>query len=90
MSSEEKFVFESLQDCESIRAFLEALTEGVGSKHLVLSSGGERIELYPQGLLQVEVKARRKGGSSKVSLKLEWKDAPRVETSDRTLSVSSN
>lgn len=87
--SEEKFVFDSLQDSETIKAFLTSLTEGFEKGSITLSTNGDDIELKPDGLLNFTVKARKKGTENKLSIKVEWKDATRIKRdSDEKLQVS--
>lgn len=88
--AEEKFVFESMQDAQSIKVFLEALMEGFEKQKVVLASNGDTIELVPSGLLEFSVKARRKGDSSKLSIKVAWKEnRKQLTVTDTPLSVSS-
>lgn len=87
--SEEKFVFDSLQDSETIKAFLASLTEGFEKGSITLSTNGDAIELKPDGLLNFIVKARKKGTENKLSIKVEWKDAAKLKKdTDETLKVS--
>ncbi len=85
----DKFEFESIQDSETIRAFMESLMRGLEREHLVLSTGADRIEFAPCGALHFTVRGRRKNGACKVSLKLEWKESAVAETGGKTLSVVS-
>jgi len=84
LAGDQDFQYESLQDTETIVKYLTALTEGFQSSQLVLSSNGKKIQLNPQGLLKLEVKARRKGARIKMSLKLDWheEDEPRKGVRD--------
>ncbi|MDD3312133.1 amphi-Trp domain-containing protein [Pseudodesulfovibrio sp.] len=81
---EQRFVFDSLQDSETIKDFLASLTEGFDKGTITLSTNGEVIELNPGGLLNFTVKAKKKGGSNKISIKVEWKDSQK----DKKLSES--
>lgn len=72
--SDQKFYFDSVQDAESIAAFLQALVEGFSKGEISLSANGERIMLCPHGLLNFTVKAKYKRGESKVSLRISWKE----------------
>lgn len=74
MAGDQDFQYESLQDTETVVKYLTALTEGFEASQLLLSSEGKKIELRPQGLLKLEVKARRKGNRIKLSLKLDWQE----------------
>lgn len=89
MTGDDQFVFESRQDSISIRDFLESLMRGLEKEHLVLSTGGDRIELSPQGLLDFTVKARRKGGVCTVNLEIGWRENGNDERTPRTINISS-
>ena len=71
---EEKFVFDSLQDSDSIKEFLGALTEGFAKERIVLSTNGDDIVLNPSGLLEFSVKAKKKRDLSRISIKIGWKE----------------
>lgn len=87
--AEEKFIFESMQDAQSIKVFLESLMQGFESERVVLASNGDRIELTPTGLLEFSVKARRKGDASKMSIKVAWKEnRKQLNVTDNAISVS--
>ena len=88
MTSEKKFVFESLQDRETIRTFLQSLVEGFDSGNIKLSTNGDEIELHPEGLLNFTVKAKRKESGNKINIKIGWKDSDGNENpSDKTLNI---
>lgn len=89
MTTEEKFNFDSLQDSQSIGRFLESLIEGFKKNNIRLSTNGEEIELTPCGLLNFTVKAKKKDDSSKIAIKISWKDSNQSEDcSDKTISIS--
>ncbi len=82
MGYDQKFVFESMQDAESIRAYLEAVMDGLRKGRLLVSAGQEEFVLQPSELLTFAVKARKRGGSGRLSLTISWRcpedDAPRA------------
>ena len=87
--AEDKFIFDSLQDSETIKEFLQALTEGFEKGSINLSTNGDEIHLSPKGLLNFTVKARKKGTDNKLSIKVSWKDsAPPASSGEATLKVS--
>ncbi len=89
MATEEKFNFDSLQDSESISRFLESLIDGIKNQKINLSTNGDEIELTPCGLLNFTVKAKKKADSSKISIKISWKDSSQdKDCSDQTISIS--
>lgn len=81
MGYDQKFVFESIQDAESIRQYLEAVMEGLRKGRLVVAAGQEEFVLQPQELLTFAVKARKRGGAGRLSLTISWRcpeeEAPR-------------
>jgi len=88
MSSDGKFEFDSVQDEKSIQAFLAALTDGFGKGRVVLRSDTEEITLTPSALVNFSVKAKRKDGESKMTIKISWKDArSAIAAGERTLQV---
>ncbi|MFH0823919.1 MAG: amphi-Trp domain-containing protein [Pseudomonadota bacterium] len=72
MSAEEDFKHESLQDCNSIVAYFQALCACFENKALLLSSDGKRFIMKPQGSIEMEVDAKRKGNRSKLNIRLKW------------------
>jgi len=74
--AEQKFAHESLQDLKSIRAFLDALVTSVDKKRLVLSSEGQEMVMEMEGLLKFSLRAKKKGGENKLSIKIAWSDTP--------------
>ncbi|MFP4071203.1 MAG: amphi-Trp domain-containing protein [Desulfovibrionales bacterium] len=90
MANEEKFLFESLQDTKTIQNFLEALVDGFSRERIVLTTNRDEIALVPSGLLNVSIKARKKEGGSKLSIKISWKDSDLDKSpGGREISVSS-
>lgn len=90
MSHDGKFEFDSVQDEKSIQTFLAALTEGFGKGRVVLRSEAEEIVLTPGALVNFGVKAKRKDGESKMTIKIAWKDArTQLAAGERTLQVES-
>jgi amphi-Trp domain-containing protein len=67
-----RFKHQSLQDAEAIGNYLSALKEGFENGALVFSTNGDRMVLKPQGLVNLELEAKRKGDGVKLSLKFRW------------------
>lgn len=72
--SENEFRHESLEDAETVKKYLDAINDGLGSGHISLGSHDEEIILTPKGLINLKIKAKKKKGESEVSLKLSWKE----------------
>ena len=77
MSSSDSFNYESIQDTETIRDFISSLLEGLHNQKVVLSSNGDKIELHPSDMLKFSVKAKHKGQTGKITLKISWKEPHR-------------
>ncbi|MFH1061222.1 MAG: amphi-Trp domain-containing protein [Pseudomonadota bacterium] len=71
-SSNESFKHESLQDCDSIIKYIDALSEGFSQGALLFMSDGKRVVLKPQGLIKLEIEAKRKDDQIKLALKFRW------------------
>jgi len=86
MSQEEKFEFESVQDCRTIQKYLQAIQEGFEQGRIVLNSDGAEISLAPSGFVKFAVSAKRKGTENKLSLKVSWKEGEAPESA--TISIT--
>jgi len=74
--ADEKFIYDSLQDPESITRFIATLRDGFENGRISLLTNGEEIVLSPKGLLNFSVKAKRKrDGESKLTIKVAWKES---------------
>jgi amphi-Trp domain-containing protein len=70
----EEFEHESIQDSRTIRDYLKALVDGFDSGKIVFKSEDHEVVLTPNDLLELSIKAKRKGEKNKISLKIAWKD----------------
>lgn len=73
MGKKHAFEHESLQDRESIVAYLEALTAGLRAGRIHLSQGETELELHPTGLLTLSVRAARKRERTRLDLRVSWR-----------------
>ncbi|MEW6260796.1 MAG: amphi-Trp domain-containing protein [Thermodesulfobacteriota bacterium] len=83
MGEIEKFDYEAIQDRKSMRQFLNTLIEGIENGKILLSSDKDRVLLAPTELIRFTLKAKRKPGKSKITLKLAWNDFPTDITRDK-------
>ena len=75
-----RFKHQSMEDSHSIVKYLSALKDGFANGALVFSTNGDRLVVKPQGLVNLEVEAKRKGEDIKLSLKFRWnEEAPASE-----------
>ncbi|MEW5912461.1 MAG: amphi-Trp domain-containing protein [Thermodesulfobacteriota bacterium] len=69
-----RFKHQSIEDPHSIVKYLKALTNGFESGVLVFSTNGKSLVVKPQGLVNLEVEAKRKGVDIKLGLKFRWSE----------------
>ncbi|MFP4428294.1 MAG: amphi-Trp domain-containing protein [Desulfovermiculus sp.] len=74
MAANNDFFHESVQDTSTISDFLQSLQEALEQKRIVLSADGQEMIMTPSSLLQLSVKARKKGASNKLQIKIVWED----------------
>jgi amphi-Trp domain-containing protein len=81
MMAEEKGTFrhESVQDRESVLAYLEAVAEGVRQGRLVLRSDVDELVVEPAGLLNLRVSVRRLDMHTRLAVTLSWADSGAVD-----------
>lgn len=75
VGKQQEFEHESIQDSRTISAYLQALMDGFEGGKIVFKSEDQEIVLFPNDLLELTIKAKRKGEKNKLSLKIAWKDA---------------
>ena len=76
---EREFEHESLQDRESILAYLKALTDGFENGVLTFSDDAGEISLEPRGLVNFTVRAQKKRNRVNLNLKISWNGAVESE-----------
>lgn len=73
MDNNQEFEHESIQDNETVGAYLESLIDGFKKGKIVLTADGQQIELHPNNILHFDLSARSKGNKSKLTIKLSWR-----------------
>ena len=89
MSQDDKFEFESVQDCQTIQKYLQALQEGFAQGRIVLNSEGSEICMHPGGYMKFEVSVKKKGTDNKLGIKVSWKDTNGESPASGTISITS-
>ena len=70
----DRFKHESLQDTKSIVKYLDALGVGFSNGAIKFSYDDREFVINPQGLVNLEVEARRKHEEIKLNLKFKWSE----------------
>jgi len=81
MAENKDFFHESVQDASTIKDVLQALQEAMEHRRIVLSADGQEMVLTPDALLHMSIKARKKGTSNKLQIKIVWEDRGEGEES---------
>lgn len=89
MSQDDKFEFESVQDCRTIQKYLQALQDGFAQGRIVLNSEGSEICMHPGGYMKFEVAVKKKGTENKLALKISWKDKSDESSASGIISITS-
>lgn len=88
MADNEEFEHESIQDNESVGAYLESLIEGFKKGEIVLSADNQIIKLNPNNLLHFDLNAKKKGNKSRLTIKLSWRHADLDNKKDGEISIA--
>lgn len=86
-ANQDEFRYESMQDNASIVKYLNALKEGFQKGKLLLGSREKKILLEPKGIIKLDVKARKKAGKVKISIKCSWKEEHEPVKSGEPLTI---
>lgn len=70
--SNQKFNYESLQDSETIKSHLVSLIESIEKGTIILKSNGDEISMPIDDLMKFSVRAKKKDGLNKLSIKISW------------------
>jgi amphi-Trp domain-containing protein len=89
MSQDDKFEFESVQDCQTIQKYLQALREGFEQGRIVLNSDGAEICMHPGGFMKFEVAVKKKGWRTSWPSRVSWKDKTEDSPAAGNISISS-
>ena len=87
-SSKSEFRHESIQDNESIKGILTAITEGIQKKEITFSDDEDSIIMQPKGMLNLKVTASRDGNDNRISIRIKWQTEPAKQNKKSSLSVS--
>lgn len=71
-TSKSDFRHESIQDNDSIKTILEAITAGIEKKEITFSDEEDTIVMHPQGMLNLKVSASQDGNDNRISIRIKW------------------
>jgi len=88
MESESRFKYESVQDAELLKRYLEAITAGFAAGELRLSSREGDVALHPKGMVGFLVEAKSTGGRMKLHLKFSWREGSGEDQEENALTIA--
>ncbi len=88
MRTDNKFSYKSLQDVKSIQGYFKALLDCFEKKRIILSSGDEEVVFPVAELIKLGIKAKKKDGEYKLTIRLEWKDKNTLVPDKGKISIS--
>lgn len=74
MTTDDDFRHESVQDRRSIVKYLQAITAGIEQGQISFKTQEHSLTLEPSGMLELQVRAKRKGGRVELGIKLYWRE----------------
>ena len=66
------FRHESLQDRESIREILEAVTRGIARGKVTFSDADDKMVMKPEGLLHLKLTASQEDSHQRINIRISW------------------
>jgi amphi-Trp domain-containing protein len=81
------FRHESLQNRDSIRAILNALTEGIAKGKVTFSDDDDSINMTPDGLLNLKLIVSQEENRNRINLRITWEDQKEKSMKKSRLSV---
>ncbi len=88
--ADDDFRHESVQDSHSIVKYLQAITSGIEKGHIQLGTADHLLDLRPKGMLELEVRAKRKGGRAKLTLVLHWRESDEHDAASSQLTINAD
>lgn len=88
MDKESRFKYESVQDAETLKRYMEAMTAGFAAGELRFSSREGEVCLHPGGVIGFVVEAKSMGGRMKLNLKFSWRENDGESEGDGGLTIA--
>jgi amphi-Trp domain-containing protein len=88
VDKESRFKYESVQDAETLRRYLEAVTAGFAAGELRFSSREGEVCLHPGGVIGFAVEAKSMGGRMKLNFKFSWREGGEEHEGDGGLTIA--
>lgn len=72
MKQNSKFTHESLQDTDSIKSLLKAISNGIGKGKVQLEDEDGVLTLHPEGLLRLKISGSQDDEKNRLNIRITW------------------
>lgn len=70
--NKKRFKHESLQDTDTIRELLKAITKGIAKGKISFSDEDNEMIMEPQGLLNLKLSASQEENRNRLAIRISW------------------
>lgn len=70
--NKKRFKHESLQDTDTIRELLKAITKGIAKGKISFSDEDDEMIMEPQGLLNLKLSASQEENRNRLAIRISW------------------
>ncbi len=72
MKQNSKFTHESLQDTDSIKTLLKAISNGIGKGKVQLEDEDGVLTMHPEGLLRLKISGSQDDEKNRLNIRITW------------------
>jgi amphi-Trp domain-containing protein len=72
MKQNSKFTHDSLQDADSIKSLLKAVSQGIGKGKIQLEDEDGVLTMHPEGLLRLKISGSQEDEKNKLNIRISW------------------
>jgi len=72
MKQNSKFTHESLQDTDSIKSLLKAISHGIGKGKVQLEDEDGVLTMHPEGLLRLKISGSQDDEKNRLNIRITW------------------
>ncbi len=87
-TSKKQLKLDTIQDRDSIRAYLKQIIKGLEKGSLTLTHGDTELALHPSELMQLHLAAESQSGRQSLTIRVSWAQEPEKSESHPKLVIS--
>ena len=78
MKQNSKFTHESLQDTDSIKSLLKAISNGIGKGKVQLEDEDGMLTMHPEGLLRLKITGSQDDEKNRLNIRITWETEHKI------------